>query len=107
MLRFILPLTLIAGTAAGQGQPLSAQPMAGEGLRLSRQWCAACHAVSREMPPPTGDAAPSFPAIASMPSTTETGLRVFLQTPHANMPDFQISRAELDAVVTYLLSLRP
>lgn len=102
MLRFVLPLTLIAGGALAQGQP-----MAGEGLRLSRQWCAACHAVSREMPPPSGDAAPSFPAIAAMPSTTETALRVFLQTPHANMPDYQLSRAELDAVVNYLLSLRP
>jgi mono/diheme cytochrome c family protein len=102
MLRLALPLTLIASTALAQGQP-----MAGEGLRLSRQWCAACHAVSRDMPPPAGDAAPGFPAIAAAPSTTETGLRVFLQTPHGNMPNFQLSRAELEAVVSYLLSLRP
>ncbi len=102
MLRLILPLTLIAGTAAAQGQP-----MAGEGLRLSRQWCAACHAVSRDMPPPSGDAVPGFPAIAARSTTTETSLRVFLQTPHANMPNFQLSRTELDAVVAYLVSLRP
>lgn len=102
MLRLALPLTLIAGSALAQ-----APPMAGEGLRLSRQWCAACHAISRDMPPPAGDAVPGFPAIAAMPSTTETGLRVFLQTPHANMPNFQLSRAELDAMVAYLLSLRP
>lgn len=102
MLRLVLPFMLIAGTAAAQGQP-----MAGEGLRLSRQWCAACHAVSREMPPPAGDAALGFPAIAALPTTTETALRVFLQTPHANMPNFQLSRAEVEAVVSYLLSLRP
>jgi mono/diheme cytochrome c family protein len=101
MMRFILPLTLIAGSAAAQ-----APPMASEGLRVARQWCAACHAVSRDMPPPAGDAVPGFPAVAAMPSTTETGLRVFLQTPHANMPNFQLSRAETDAVVAYLLSLR-
>jgi mono/diheme cytochrome c family protein len=33
-------------------------------------------------------------------------LRVFLQTPHANMPNFQLSRAETDAIVAYILSLR-
>lgn len=99
MMRYLLPLMLLAGTA-------QAQPLGPEGLRLSRQWCAACHAVTRDMPPPAGDAVPGFPAIAAMPSTTEMGLRVFLQTPHANMPNFQLSRTELDAVVAYLLSLR-
>lgn len=104
MLRLALPLTLIATTALAQGQP-----MAGEGLRVARQWCAACHVVSREMPSPapapTMDVAPTFPAVASRADTTETGLRVFLQTPHANMPNWQLSRGELDAVVAYILSL--
>lgn len=99
MKRYLLALMLLAG-------PAQSQPLVAEGLRLSRQWCAACHAVARDMPPPAGDAVPGFPAIAAMPSTTEMGLRVFLQTPHANMPDFQLSRGEMDAVVAYLLSLR-
>lgn len=114
MLRFILPFMLIAaaGLAPRAAEPaaqLATQggPMAGEGHRLARQWCAGCHAVSRGMPPPAGDAAPGFPAIAALPGTTETSLRAFLQTPHANMPDFQLSRAELDALVGYLLAMRP
>ena len=99
----LLLLTLLAfpGLAAAQGQP-----MAGEGQRIARQWCANCHMVSRDMPPPANDVAPSFPALAAMSTTTETGLRVFLQTPHANMPNYQLSRGETDAVVAYLLSLR-
>lgn len=102
MFRYLLPLGLIAGSAAAQQQP-----MAGEGLRVARQWCAACHVVSRDMPTPapTMDAAPTFPSVASRADTTETGLRVFLQTPHANMPDWQLSRGELDAVVAHILSL--
>lgn len=100
MLRYLLPLALVAGTASAQQQP-----MAGEGLRVARQWCAACHVVSRDMPPPAADAAPSFPGIAALASTTESGLRVFLQTPHANMPNWQLSRGDLDAVVGYILSL--
>ena len=55
---------------------------------------------------PAGDAAPPFPAIARMPSTTEMSLRAFLQTPHARMPDYRLSTPELDGVVAYILSLR-
>ncbi|UPY35572.1 cytochrome c [Sediminicoccus sp. KRV36] len=102
MLRYLFALGLLASAAGAAAQD---QPMAGEGLRLARQWCANCHVVSRGMPPPTGDATPSFPALAAMSSTTEAGLRVFLQTPHANMPDYRLSQRELDAVVAYILSL--
>lgn len=100
MLRYLLPLALVAGTASAQQQP-----MAGEGLRVARQWCATCHVVSRDMSPPAADAAPSFPSVAARASTTESSLRVFLQTPHANMPNWQLSRTDLDAVVAYILSL--
>jgi hypothetical protein len=37
---------------------------------------------------------------------TETSLRVFLRTPHTRMPDFILSRAETDDVISYILSLR-
>lgn len=101
MLRYLLPFALVAGPAIAQQQP-----MAGEGLRVARQWCAACHVVSPDMPPPAADAAPSFPGVAARATTTETSLRVFLQTPHPSMPNWQLSRGELDAVVGYILSLR-
>jgi len=97
----LVPLLVFPGIAAAQ-----TQPTVGEGQRIARQWCANCHMVSLDMPPPDNDSAPSFPAIAAMSTTTETGLRVFLQTPHSNMPNYQHSRGETDAVVAYLLSLR-
>lgn len=83
-----------------------APALAGEGQRLAHQWCANCHAVAPGLRPPAGDAAASFPAIAALTSTTDTSLRVFLQNPHANMPDYQLSRAQTDALVAYILSLR-
>ncbi|MCU0889470.1 MAG: cytochrome c [Rubritepida sp.] len=95
-------LAALPSLAAAQAIP----PMAGEGGRIAQQWCANCHAVAPGMTPPTGDAVASFPAIAALRSTTEMSLRVFLQTPHANMPNFQLSRAETDALVAYILSLR-
>lgn len=95
--------TLLMGPALAQAPP----PLATEGARLAQQWCANCHAIAPGQQPPTGDAASSFPAIARMTSTTEMSLRVFLQTPHVNMPDYQLTRNEMDAVVAYILSLRP
>jgi hypothetical protein len=52
------------------------------------------------------DAVPAFPAVARMPSTTALSLRVFLQTPHARMPNLHLSRDETDDVIAYILSLR-
>ncbi|MCX8135069.1 MAG: cytochrome c [Roseococcus sp.] len=103
MKRMALLGVLVATPAAAQGP---APALIGEGQRLAQQWCANCHAVAPGQRPPAGDAAASFPAIAALPSTTEMSLRVFLQTPHAAMPDYRLSRAELDAVVAYILSLR-
>lgn len=103
MQRFSLP-PLVAFVAVAVAGTAAAQPAVNEGRRLAEQWCASCHAIAPGARPPAGDAAPGFPAIAAMPSTTEMGLRVFLQTPHRNMPNYQFSRAELDALVAYLLA---
>lgn len=50
--------------------------------------------------------APSFAAIAALPSTTSMSLRAYLRTPHANMPDYRLSREELDEIVAYLLTVK-
>lgn len=76
------------------------------GKLVAESWCANCHVVGRESRGPSGDAAPSFAAIARMPSTTEMSLRAFLRMPHDRMPDYQLSQAELDGVVAYILALR-
>jgi hypothetical protein len=41
-----------------------------------------------------------------MPSTTSMSLHAFLMTPHGQMPDFASTRAQIDDVVAYILSLR-
>jgi mono/diheme cytochrome c family protein len=79
-----------------------------EGKNLAEAWCSSCHVVS---PTPRVQSAapgspPDFSAVAKASTTTEQALTVFLQAPHPPMPDFQMSRSQISALVQYILSLR-
>jgi hypothetical protein len=50
--------------------------------------------------------APAFETIAMMPTTTES-LTSFLRTPHASMPDLDLSPGDKSDLIAYILSLRP
>lgn len=92
-----LPIVLTAprvASAQDMGDPAS-------GRRLIEQSCSACHGASQ------GETrAPSFVAIAAMPSTTALSLGVFLRTSHPTMPNVMLTPADLDNVIAYVLSLR-
>ena len=75
-------------------------PAAGE--RLAAANCAQCHG-----PAGMHARAPALMTIAAMPSTTEASLGVFLQTPHASMPNLILSGADRNDLIAYILSLRP
>lgn len=94
-------------TCMSMAQPCHAQApgQAQTGRALAESFCTACHRIgaddrnSSRMPP-------DFGAIAAMPSMTETSLRVFLRTPHGEMPRYQFSPSEMDDLIAYLQSLR-
>ena len=44
--------------------------------------------------------------IAEMNTTTNTSLIVFLSTPHARMPHYNLTRDEIRDVSAYIVSLR-
>ncbi|MGP0091649.1 MAG: c-type cytochrome [Xanthobacteraceae bacterium] len=73
------------------------------GQRIAEQWCSACHKINVAS---TGGLAPSFPEVANLPSTTALSLKVFLRTSHKRMPNVQLTQAQIDAVVAYILSLK-
>ena len=82
--RFVIAAGLIAaslGVADAQETALVET-----GARIARGSCASCH--------------------AAMPSITELAIKVFLQTPHASMPNIMLAQSEVNALAAYILSLR-
>ncbi len=67
--------------------------------------CVQCHRISGLDNDPNRTP-PDFGAVANMPSFTELAMRVFLQTPHGQMPRYQFSQSELDDIIAYLVSLK-
>jgi mono/diheme cytochrome c family protein len=83
--------------------PLAAgDPRAGAGL--AQQWCASCHVVSERSTSPVPQGPPTFVWIAQHRNAEE--LRTFLVRPHPPMPNFDLSRANIDDLVAYIESLR-
>lgn len=99
----ILALALILGLVTVFQRPAAAnEPEWGN--RLARQWCRGCHEIE---PGAASDGpAPAFQVIADNPRRTPAGLKAWLSTPHAAMPDFGLSNAEVEAIIAYLNSLR-
>jgi mono/diheme cytochrome c family protein len=75
------------------------------GRRLAETECATCHAVGTNQRSPNR-AAPSFADIGASPGLTATAIRVWLQSPHATMPNVKLSDEDKDNVIAYLLSLK-
>lgn len=98
----------LAACVLATAHPVAAQVANGDvvlGQQLAQGWCSNCHAVGANAPP-SQDAAPSFLAIAKMPSTTSMSLQAWLQTPHPQMPNLQLTREQIDDVLAYILSLK-
>ena len=78
---------------------------AGNGERLARRWCAACHVVAADQRGTTGEA-PPFATIARTPDFAPSRLAFFLLDPHPKMPDMGLSRAAAEDIAAYIASLR-
>jgi len=76
------------------------------GEQIAKIWCSGCHQIYNRSPKTGSDAVPSFPSVAQMNSTTEMSLAAFLSTSHGRMPDYALSRIEIQNVSAYILSLR-
>lgn len=78
----------------------------GVGQDLARRVCASCHRVEKHETDEKFLEVAAFQTIADSPSKTALSLRVFLKSPHRNMPDLILSEAEIDGVIAYIQSLK-
>lgn len=95
-----------AGVAAGLAAGGAVADEVATGRGIAERWCAACHVVADEQPSAT-DMAPAFRTLAADPARSDAWLRGWIADPHPPMPDPGLSRAQIEAVVAYLASLRP
>jgi mono/diheme cytochrome c family protein len=73
------------------------------GRELVRRWCTTCHVVDLEG---TGsDAGPALPALLGGKQRMADEIWGWLADPHPPMPNFDLSRQEIDDILAYLESL--
>ena len=89
---------LLANIALAFGQQVGD---AAAGKQLAERTCLECHGAQN-----TSRKAPTFSAIAAMPSTTAQSLDVFLRTSHPTMPNLILSGTDRGDLIAYILSLR-
>lgn len=80
------------------------------GLARAKAVCAECHVVATGVGRRVGrsgtDGAPPFATIPNGLKRTESQIKAFLARPHGRMPDFILTRREIDDLTAYILSLR-
>lgn len=94
----------LAGIAAAGARELPGDPALGRALALEA--CVECHEVEpgergAKLPDP-----PSFQNLAEDPAMTALALRVFLTTPHTDMPGLILTDAEVDDVIAYIHGMK-
>jgi len=105
-IRICLLGLVLLGASAGGAQAQTAQlgdPAAGR--RLATGWCGACHGGDAGLVEPAIPA-PTFAEIANRRATTAFRIGAFLRSPHAIMPNYQLTTDEIEDVTAYILSLR-
>jgi len=102
------PATLVLAAAALAALPSIAPAQdrgnAASGRDLAGHWCANCHQISGG--PLARPGVATFEQVARLPSTTALSLRVFLRNSHADMPNIQMSDADTDDLIAYILTMK-
>ena len=76
------------------------------GKAMAQRWCTTCHMIEPQSYTRTVDGVPTFVSIANNPAKTPERLETFLVDPHPPMPNFHLSRMEMDDLIAYIQSLK-
>lgn len=75
------------------------------GFKRAKEVCAKCHVVADGVGGGGTDGAPPFATIPNELKRSEAHIKAFLSRPHGRMPDFVMTRREIDDLTAYILSL--
>ena len=101
MRSILLVIGLLTLTSAvGRAQDADA------GKAMAQRWCTTCHMIEPQNYTRTVDGVPTFVSIANDPARTTERLRNFLIDPHPPMPNFHLSRIEMDDLIAYIQTLK-
>ena len=99
-------LALVAALASfGCALPAQAGGDVARGAAIAKRWCVNCHVVSAEQKSAKVDV-PTFADIARR-RPDDRAISRFLVDPHPPMPNLNLTRQEIDDVVSYIRSLDP
>jgi cytochrome c len=77
-----------------------------EGKAIASRWCSSCHNIGGNEKPAASDTTPTFDSIARRPDLNRVQLETWIGNPHPPMPNLNLTRIEVDNLVTYIESLR-
>lgn len=97
-----LPLLILPVLTPRPAQAGSAE----EGHNIASRWCVSCHNIGKSEKPSVSDTAPTFDSVARRKDFNRVHLEAWLGNPHPPMPNFNLTRNEIDSLVNYIESLR-
>ena len=102
----VVPVAVALCASVSVAQAQTAVAIA-RGQEIAERACVGCHSLGGQAGRKVeGIDVPSFGAIATQPHQTPQRLQSFIMTPHRPMPGINLSLAEVNDVVAYLLSLK-
>src|SRR5947209_4686864 len=78
---------------------------AAKGADLAQRMCVGCHVVGTTAVGPVQQGPPSFRAVGQSQKSADQ-LKAFLANPHGVMPNFSLTRTEIDDLIAYVQTLR-
>lgn len=93
-------------SAASVAMAQGVRATAVDGQELAGKLCSGCHATDPAATAVSRADVPSFRAIANSPQTTPERLAARIILPHPEMPGIALTRAELRAIIDYIMTLR-
>ena len=101
-----ITMLAVSSYASNSDELIKHVPNAEEGKRIAQKLCTGCHLTPDSKSTTAQDGIPTFSSIANRGDQTAQRIRNILIKPHVPMPDTQLTRNEIEDVISYLDELR-